>query len=227
MQKPVHEPNGAEILQLRSEGWMPVSWASTWAPQSTTRRPLTESDLLIAKVRQWLLRRDLTHPRSQLMTHEPRSPESPIFPFFDTHQSAFEIFFKLGSWELLSCIMPTIMLDRFWPYLFLLLVFYCWIISDSQPVIEPGPWQRNPGILATRPPGNTPSFLLFIKIFMWIIFKIFIEFVTILLLFYVLAFWPWDMWGFSSPTRDQTHMPCIGRWSLNHWTAREVPISPF
>ena len=27
----------------------------------------------------------------------------------------------------------------------------------------------------------------------------------------------------SSPTRDQTHTLCIGRWSLNHWTVREVP----
>ena len=26
----------------------------------------------------------------------------------------------------------------------------------------------------------------------------------------------------SSPTRDHTHIPCFGRWSLNHWTAREV-----
>ena len=30
---------------------------------------------------------------------------------------------------------------------------------------------------------------------------------------------------FSSPTRDQTHAPCIGRQSLNHWTAREVQQS--
>ena len=27
----------------------------------------------------------------------------------------------------------------------------------------------------------------------------------------------------SSPTRDRTHIPCSGRWSLNHWTTREVP----
>ena len=29
---------------------------------------------------------------------------------------------------------------------------------------------------------------------MWTIFKVFIEFVTILLLFYVLLFWPQVMW---------------------------------
>ena len=27
----------------------------------------------------------------------------------------------------------------------------------------------------------------------------------------------------SSPTRNQTSVPCIGRWILNHWTTREVP----
>ena len=52
---------------------------------------------------------------------------------------------------------------------------------------------------------------------------IFIEFVTILLLFYVLAFWLQGIWGLSSLTKDQTHIPCVGRQSLNHWTAREVP----
>ena len=36
-------------------------------------------------------------------------------------------------------------------------------------------------------------------------------------------FWPWGMWVFSSLTRDWTHTPCVGRWSLNHWTTRDVP----
>ena len=30
------------------------------------------------------------------------------------------------------------------------------------------------------------------------------------------------MWDLSALTRDRTHAPCIGRQSLNHWTAREV-----
>ena len=42
--------------------------------------------------------------------------------------------------------------------------------------------------------------------------------------FYVLVFWPWGMWDLGSRTRDQTRTPYIGRRSLNHWTAREVPI---
>ena len=70
--------------------------------------------------------------------------------------------------------------------------------------------------------------LLFSKIFlMWTIFKVFIEFVTLLLLFYVLVFWPWGMRDPSSPTRDRTCTPCTGRWSLNHWTARKSPILHF
>ena len=31
----------------------------------------------------------------------------------------------------------------------------------------------------------------------------------------------------SSRTKDQTHVPCIGRWILNHWTSREVLLSIF
>ena len=46
-------------------------------------------------------------------------------------------------------------------------------------------------------------------------------------LFYVLAFWPRDMWDLSFLTRDQTHVLCIGKRSLNHWTIREVPSIPF
>ena len=35
------------------------------------------------------------------------------------------------------------------------------------------------------------------------------------------------MWDLSSLTRNQTHAPCVGRWSLNQWTTREAPPSPF
>ena len=70
------------------------------------------------------------------------------------------------------------------------------------------------------------SCLFFLKFFlMWTTFKVFIEFVTILLLFYVLVFWPGGMWGLSSLTKDWTLTPCIGRWSRNHWTTREVPLA--
>ena len=30
------------------------------------------------------------------------------------------------------------------------------------------------------------------------------------------------MWDFNSLTRDQTHITCIGKQILNHWTTREV-----
>ena len=53
-----------------------------------------------------------------------------------------------------------------------------------------------------------------LKIFLliWTIFKVFIEFVTILLLFYVLFFWPRSTWDLSSPTRDRTSNPS---WKAN------------
>ena len=56
-------------------------------------------------------------------------------------------------------------------------------------------------------------------------YHVFIEFVTILLLFcfLFLIFWPQSMWDLSSPTRDQIHTCCIGRRCLNHGTVREVP----
>ena len=40
-------------------------------------------------------------------------------------------------------------------------------------------------------------------------------------------FWPQCIWDLSSQTRDQTHTPCTGRRSLNHWTIWEVPMQPF
>ena len=57
---------------------------------------------------------------------------------------------------------------------------------------------------------------------MWTILKVFTEFVVVLLLFYVLVFWPRGVWYLSSPSGDGTHAACIGRRSLNHRTTREA-----
>ena len=43
-------------------------------------------------------------------------------------------------------------------------------------------------------------------------------------LFIYLLATPRGMWDLSSLTRDQTHLPSNGN-KLNHWTAKEVPIS--
>ena len=59
--------------------------------------------------------------------------------------------------------------------------------------------------------------------FMWTICKVFIEFVTVLLLFYVF----WASRHLRSPTRDQTRTPCSGRRRHNHWATREAPSSVF
>ena len=37
---------------------------------------------------------------------------------------------------------------------------------------------------------------------------------------HMVLFAPWH--EESSRARDQTHVPCIGRWILNHWTTVEV-----
>ena len=47
--------------------------------------------------------------------------------------------------------------------------------------------------------SDTPLFKIFL---MWAIFKAFIEFVTILFLFYALVPWPQSMWHLSSQTMD-------------------------
>ena len=66
----------------------------------------------------------------------------------------------------------------------------------------------------------------FIFCFFGLFLKICIELDTVLLLFYVLVFWPWGMWHLSSPTRVWTLIPCIRRRSLNHWATREIPRRP-
>ena len=47
------------------------------------------------------------------------------------------------------------------------------------------------------------------------------------MLFFFFFFWPGGMWYLNPLTRDQTCTPCIGGWSLNHWTTREVWHVPF
>ena len=49
-------------------------------------------------------------------------------------------------------------------------------------------------------------------------FLIFIEFVTILLLFYVMSSWPQGPWDLSSGTGDQTHYPL-------HWEAKSKSLN--
>ena len=59
------------------------------------------------------------------------------------------------------------------------------------------PWVPE-GLCGTEVPLTLADWPLLRFILMWAIFKVFIEFVVILLLFYALLFWPWGMWGLSS-----------------------------
>ena len=61
-------------------------------------------------------------------------------------------------------------------------------------------------------PCTTWFYFFFKDFLMWTILKAFIEFITVLLLFNVFFFFlPQSMWGLSSPTRERTHTPCIGK----------------
>ena len=71
-------------------------------------------------------------------------------------------------------------------------------------------------------------FVLFFVKFLFVcvqtIFKLFTEyFLQYCFCFIFFSFLPWVTRDLGSPTRDRTHSPCIGRCSLNHWIAREVP----
>ena len=66
-------------------------------------------------------------------------------------------------------------------------------------------------------PNSSSSLFFFLRVFT--------ESVTILLLFYVLVFQPWDMWDLNSLTRDQAHTLSIRRRRLNHWPTGKIPFA--
>lgn len=92
--------------------------------------------------------------------------------------------------------------------------------SDSMNLTSLGTlYKWNQTIFTPNVYGNA-----FLKaIFMWTMFKVFMGFVTISLLFFGFGFWPRGMSELISLTRDWSHTPCIGRWNFNCWTAKEVP----
>ena len=59
------------------------------------------------------------------------------------------------------------------------------------------------------------------------IFKVLTEFVTILLLFLSFGFLVIRQVVSHPLSQGRTHSPGVGRQSLNHWTAREVPGEVF
>ena len=62
---------------------------------------------------------------------------------------------------------------------------------------------------------------------MWPTFKVFIEFLTILLLFYILLFWPWGTWDLSCLTRDQTRTSSLEGEVLTSGPPRKSPKLSF
>ena len=98
------------------------------------------------------------------------------------------------------------------------------LLNKCEQLLNPGKADRLLSLtIAPHPLSSMSPWLFHVSFFfflMWTIFKVFIDFVTTLLLFYVLVFRPQGMWDLSLLTRDCTHGPCIERWSLNHWTTR-------
>ena len=63
---------------------------------------------------------------------------------------------------------------------------------------------------------------------MWTIFKVFIQFATILLpFFFFLCLFGCEACGILFPQQgsNSLHTPSIGRWGFNHWATRKVPDS--
>ena len=49
------------------------------------------------------------------------------------------------------------------------------------------------------------------------------SFVFNIYLFMAVSDFCWSTWDLCSLIRDRTHLLCVGRQILNHWTTREVP----
>ena len=70
-------------------------------------------------------------------------------------------------------------------------------------------------------------FLLFLRLLLFLKFILCIHLATLGLSRNAQANLPHSIWDLSSLTRDETHVPCVGRWILSHWTTREVPLPSF
>ena len=82
-----------------------------------------------------------------------------------------------------------------------------WDPSSPTKDLNPSPQQLQCRIPTTGPTGNTLYTFIFLATLglccnVWVLHC---------------------MWDLNSLTRDWTHVPCIRRQILNHWTTREVP----
>ena len=100
---------------------------------------------------------------------------------------------------------------------------WAWLLWGMWDPPRPGIKPMSPTLEAdSHPPCHQESLHFFFVYKYWFLKPLFFKVVTILFLFYVLVFWPRDMWDLSFPTRDRTLTHCTGRQSLNSWTTREV-----
>ena len=102
------------------------------------------------------------------------------------------------------------------------------LLLSSLPAPHPAHLPLGPPACLGKLEISLPQILLFRDSFfflMWTIFKSLYWICYNIASVLCLVFWPQDMCDLSYPTRDRTCTPCIGRWSLSHWTSREVSYS--
>ena len=96
--------------------------------------------------------------------------------------------------------------------------------KTGRPVSGAGFWWRLERAASKAAAGLRRSSFFNLILFYFIdvdhFFKAFIEFVTMMHLFYALFFWPWVIQDLRFPTRDRTCNSSIGRGRINPQTTR-------
>ena len=127
------------------------------------------------------------------------------------------------------------------------LVFICWLLPTACGILAPWPGIEPlpPAVLSTGPPRKSPSWSFFVPFSE--LSKIVYLGKSLWLIFFFFKIWLfscfWPCWVFaaafglslvvvhvfshsqergSAQTGDQTHVPCIARQILNHWSTREA-----
>ena len=74
--------------------------------------------------------------------------------------------------------------------------------------------------------GKSLFLILYVCVCVCVYIYIYIHlFIYLFIIIIIIFAAPCGMWDLSSPIRDRTRPPAVEVWSLNHWTARQVPIS--
>lgn len=152
------------------------------------------------------------------------SPPSPhdavkVLFFFFKYEQEFPILLCLQIF-CFHCLLWSLCPDSSWKTKLQGIVY--WYTGDTQGSLDIKSVHRQESLhWVLEPIQFRCIFFVFVCLFYFVtIFKAYVEFVTILFPFYV-CFFGQEACEILPPTRDQTHIPCIGRWNSNHWTIRK------